>query len=217
MQVNDILHDPSRWQCEETGTTDDLWICLACSKVVSGGRGEKDTPGAEHAALKGHMAYMKLNGEEDARIWDRAGKTHRAHRALGMIGCEGDAFRRTDQVSLLRTTSMRVQSLECDDGPHNLSLTRSGSTLRSPVASPTANAGSSISMPLSSLKRSRSFLNVTPKKQLNKHEREDKLANVLAMWKTHRMVAAFQLWVGEIKTGDKPKKGKKRKNAWVKV
>jgi len=33
-QVNDILHNPSKWQCETTGTTDDLWVCLGCAMVT---------------------------------------------------------------------------------------------------------------------------------------------------------------------------------------
>ena len=140
-------------------------------------------PACDHSEEKGHTLYMKLNAEKAPSVWDRAGKTSRVHKNLGLIGCEAapdeHEYTRSDQVKLLRTTSMRVQTLDCDQGEHNLSLTRSGSSVRRGFEDAAAAKPPTPGLPTPiPLKRSRSYLKFTPHKQLSKHEKEDRVTEL---------------------------------------
>ena len=125
--------------------------------------------------------------------------TSRIHKNLGLIGCEAapdeHEYTRSDQVKLLRTTSMRVQTLDCDQGEHNLSLTRSGSSVRRGFEDAAAAKPPTPGLPTPiPLKRSRSYLKFTPHKQLSKHEKEDRVTNVLHARLLHGMHTAFDVW-----------------------
>ena len=58
-EVSEVLQTPSKWKCQVSESTDDLWVCLACAVVVSGGA-MAHGPACEHASKTGHMLYMKV-------------------------------------------------------------------------------------------------------------------------------------------------------------
>jgi len=101
---------------------------------------------------------------------------------------------------------MRVQTLDCDgEVEHGLRHTRSGSTVRGsarldPSESMPPPIGSvlraSTTPSLLPLKRAKSFIEFTPKKQLSKHEQEDRVSNLLALRVRQALASAFEAWAG---------------------